>query len=274
MHTHLSNRYRWKAPNDGRPVMSGKNRGFMPPTLVLLIIVNYIVYSSFFRIAADDNASQRWRISRGGRNTEPVAIRMTYDLYGHKMPDRNDDNEPRWTPAQYIASLTDELAQNSPGATASTPSATFWIWRGLRRTRITKARTARAATRGRRRDVRDGPQFPVPAAPSARCAAKSRQPDQIVDGDRRGLSRRRSACARPAPVRPRVAASRSSAIPVLAGRRLDAHDRLQHGNDVGRFGHRRRALLDQAVGALRRADRAASPAAQTLRGPVRARAAR
>ena len=31
----------------------------------------------------------------------------------------------------------------------------------------------------------------------------------------------------------------------------DAGDRLQHGNDVGGFGHRCRALLDQAVGSLR-----------------------
>jgi hypothetical protein len=28
------------------------------------------------------------------------------------------------------------------------------------------------------------------------------------------------------------------------------HDRLQHGNNVGGFGHRCRALLDQAVGSL------------------------
>jgi len=37
----------------------------------------------------------------------------------------------------------------------------------------------------------------------------------------------------------------------LSRRLVQAHDRLQHGNDIGRFGHRRRALLDQAVGSFR-----------------------
>ena len=76
-----------------------------------------------------------------------------------------------------------------------------------------------------------------------------RQPHQIVDRNRRRAQqatiRARSSGAGSASSRASISASSGSRAGSVA-----AHDRLQHGNNVGRFGNRRRALVDQAVGAL------------------------
>ena len=65
-----------------------------------------------------------------------------------------------------------------------------------------------------------------------------------------GLSSdRRRACARRQRVRsPARARRRPDPVRELT---VNADDRLQHGDDVSGFGHRRCALFDQAVGALR-----------------------
>ena len=80
---------------------------------------------------------------------------------------------------------------------------------------------------------------------------------------RRYARARRRRARRPAPSASGSSADRSTG---------SAQDRAQHRDHVGRVRHQRRALLDEAVASLPRADRAASPAPRTLRGPVRAQA--